>query len=63
MMHIGPEFVAIPGTKRVKYLEQNFAANQVQLTPQDLQAIRDIISSLPSVGNRYPDLHMASVGL
>ncbi|OZJ04416.1 hypothetical protein BZG36_02914 [Bifiguratus adelaidae] len=58
----GPEFVAIPGTKRVKYLEQNCAANKVQLTPQDLQAIRDIIASIPSVGNRYPDVMMGNLG-
>lgn len=35
----GPDVVPIPGTKRVKYLEENAAAVAVELTAEDLQRL------------------------
>ncbi|PKY60100.1 hypothetical protein RhiirA4_517273, partial [Rhizophagus irregularis] len=45
-------FVTIPGTKRVKYLEENFEAGKIQLNPEEISEIRKIIDSIEIVGNR-----------
>jgi len=55
----GEDIVPIPGTKRVKYLEDNAGALDVELTAEDLQRIE---AELPEVaGERYDDSGMASV--
>ena len=52
----GDDIVAIPGTKRRKYLEQNAAAAEVALTPQDLARIERIAPKGVAAGNRYADM-------
>jgi aryl-alcohol dehydrogenase-like predicted oxidoreductase len=53
----GPDIVPIPGTKRLRYLEDNMGALAVALTKADLQEISDSLSSIPVVGERYaPDM-------
>jgi aryl-alcohol dehydrogenase-like predicted oxidoreductase len=50
----GEDVVPIPGTKRVRYLEENVAAAAVALTPAERQQLD---SALPApVGDRYPDM-------
>ena len=57
----GEDLVPIPGTKRVKYLEDNAGAVDVELTDEDLQRIE---AELPKVsGDRYDEAGMASVNL
>jgi len=57
----GGDLVPIPGTKRRSYLEQNAAATDVELSPEDLQRIE---AELPEVaGERYNEAGMASVHL
>ena len=57
----GDDLVPIPGTKRRTYLEENAAAVDVQLTPDDLARIE---AELPAVaGARYDEAGMASVNL
>jgi aryl-alcohol dehydrogenase-like predicted oxidoreductase len=57
----GGDLVPIPGTKRRSYLEQNAAATDVELSPEDLQRIE---AELPDVaGERYNEAGMASVHL
>jgi aryl-alcohol dehydrogenase-like predicted oxidoreductase len=57
----GEDLVPIPGTKRRKYLEENAAAVDVELTPGDLERIE---AELPSAsGDRYDETGMASVNL
>jgi aryl-alcohol dehydrogenase-like predicted oxidoreductase len=57
----GDDVVPIPGTKRRTYLEQNAAAAEVELTPDDLARID---AELPQVaGERYNEAGMASVNL
>jgi aryl-alcohol dehydrogenase-like predicted oxidoreductase len=57
----GEDIVPIPGTKRRKYLEENAAAVDVELTPDDLDRID---AELPKVaGDRYNEWGMASVNL
>jgi aryl-alcohol dehydrogenase-like predicted oxidoreductase len=55
----GEDLVAIPGTKRRKYLEENAAAVDVGLTQEDLDRIE---AELPvAAGERYDEAGMASV--
>jgi aryl-alcohol dehydrogenase-like predicted oxidoreductase len=57
----GDDLVPIPGTKRRKYLEENAAAVDIELTPDDLTRID---AELPqAVGTRYDEAGMASVHL
>ncbi len=49
----GIDIVPIPGTKRTKYLAENMAALQVDLTPADLQAIDAIMPAGAAAGHRY----------
>jgi aryl-alcohol dehydrogenase-like predicted oxidoreductase len=57
----GDDVVPIPGTKRRKYLEENAAAVDVELTDDDLARIEE---ELPEVsGDRYPPEGMAAVNL
>jgi aryl-alcohol dehydrogenase-like predicted oxidoreductase len=50
----GPDVVPIPGTKRLRYLEENVAAADVRLGPDDL-AWLDANVGAPS-GDRYADM-------
>jgi aryl-alcohol dehydrogenase-like predicted oxidoreductase len=52
----GPDIVPIPGTKRVRYLEENAGALQVTLNAADLAAIEAAIPPHAVVGDRYADM-------
>jgi aryl-alcohol dehydrogenase-like predicted oxidoreductase len=52
----GPDIVPIPGTKRVRYLEENAAADAVRLDADDLAAIDAAIPPGAAVGARYTDM-------
>ena len=52
----GDDVVPIPGTKRVRYLEENVAAAAVELTEQDLRDLADAVPVDAVVGERYPDM-------
>ena len=54
----GDDIVPIPGTKRRKYLEENIAAVDVQLTPADLSRIEDLMPRGSASGPRYPETVM-----
>jgi aryl-alcohol dehydrogenase-like predicted oxidoreductase len=57
----GNDIVPIPGTKRRKYLEENAAATDIELSDEDLSRIDD---ELPEVsGERYEETGMAAVNL
>jgi aryl-alcohol dehydrogenase-like predicted oxidoreductase len=55
------DIVPIPGTKRIKYLEENMEAAKVQLTKQDLEMIDDILPSGTTAGARYSETAMKAV--
>ena len=57
----GQDVVPIPGTKRVKYLEQNAAADDIILSQEELAAIEDAFPKDAVSGLRYPEAMMASV--
>ncbi|MFJ8021522.1 aldo/keto reductase [Streptomyces sp. NPDC096311] len=49
----GPDFVPIPGTKRIKYLEENTAAADIELTTEQVARITDAVPADAAVGERY----------
>lgn len=55
--------VPIPGTKRVKYVEENIAATQVVLTAEDLARLEAIIPLGTETGARYDAAGMQGVNL
>ena len=57
----GENVVPIPGTKRVKYIEQNAAAAEIILSQAELVAIEDVFPKDAISGLRYPEAMMASV--
>ncbi|HEY0187961.1 MAG TPA: aldo/keto reductase [Cellulomonas sp.] len=52
----GEDVVPIPGTRRVRYLEQNVAAVDVVLDEADLAALCDAVPAEAVAGERYPDM-------
>jgi aryl-alcohol dehydrogenase-like predicted oxidoreductase len=57
----GEDIVPIPGTKRRKYLEENVAALDVEITAADLKRIDEIAPRGVAAGTRYPEAGMAAV--
>jgi len=57
----GEDIVPIPGTKRRTYLEENVAALDLKLTPQDLRRLDEIFPQGAASGQRYPEHMMALV--
>lgn len=57
----GEDVITIPGTKRIKYLEENSAAENVQLTKKDLEIIESIMPVGIASGARYPERFMNSL--
>ncbi len=51
-----PAVVPIPGTKRVRYLEENAAAADLALTDDDLRQLDEAAPAGAAVGDRYPDM-------
>ena len=56
----GDDIVPIPGTKRRKYLEENAAAVDLKLTPDELRRLSDVFPSGVASGMRYPE-HMMTL--
>ena len=53
----GKDMAPIPGTKRVRYLEDNMGAIQVKLNDSDLKKISERLAQIQVVGERYtPDM-------
>jgi aryl-alcohol dehydrogenase-like predicted oxidoreductase len=59
----GNDIVTIPGTKRRGYLEQNAAAADLVLAPEDLIELSKAVPRDAIAGERYPASFMAHVGL
>jgi aryl-alcohol dehydrogenase-like predicted oxidoreductase len=52
----GTDIVPIPGTKRVRYLEENVGAASVTLDSEDLSAIESAVPRGSAMGQRYGDM-------
>src|SRR6202030_2435553 len=61
MLAQGQDVVPIPGTKRVRYLEDNMGALGVNLTESDRKKIAERLALIPVVGERYAPEMMALV--
>jgi aryl-alcohol dehydrogenase-like predicted oxidoreductase len=59
----GDDIVPIPGTKHVSFLEQNIAATQIHLTPEDLVQINKLLPQGAAAGLRYPEAAMRGLGI
>jgi aryl-alcohol dehydrogenase-like predicted oxidoreductase len=57
----GEDIVPIPGTKHVKYLEENAQAVEVRLTAAELERIDAALPPGAAAGMRYPEPGMRSV--
>ena len=57
----GEDIITIPGTKRVKYLEDNIASENVRLSSGDLRAINEILPAGVVSGTRYPERFMSAL--
>jgi len=57
----GEHVVPIPGTKRVRYLEENLAAAEVSLGPDKVREIADALP--PAAGDRYDPEGMRTVNI
>ncbi|OKL59915.1 hypothetical protein UA08_04909 [Talaromyces atroroseus] len=50
----GDNVFAIPGTRSIKYLDENFASRQVTLTPEEEEVLTKTVSATKLDGARYP---------
>ncbi len=57
----GEDIITIPGSKRIRHLEENIAAEQVQLSSEDLQNIEAIMPAGIVSGNRYGEMFMSAL--
>ena len=57
----GPDVIPIPGTKRIERVEENLAALDVQLTPEEIQSIAEAVPVGAAAGLRYPAGGMSGV--
>jgi aryl-alcohol dehydrogenase-like predicted oxidoreductase len=56
VLHRGHDIVPIPGTKHVRYLEENVGALDVELSEEELQRIDEVAPKGITAGDRYPDM-------
>lgn len=59
----GKDIVPIPGTKRMKYIEENAQAAEIMLSENDLRAIDEAIPPGTTAGERYPERAMRAVNI
>jgi|SRR5689334_5785321 len=52
----GGDLVPIPGTKRRRYLEENVAATEIELSDEDLSRIDEAAPPGAAAGDRYADM-------
>jgi aryl-alcohol dehydrogenase-like predicted oxidoreductase len=49
----GDDFIPIPGTSKIKNLEENAAAAQIKLSKEEIQEIRQYVENADVAGERY----------
>ncbi len=52
----GDDIVPIPGTKHVRFLEENVRATEIELTKRDMERIEEVAPAGVAAGDRYPDM-------
>ncbi|MEA2192979.1 MAG: hypothetical protein QOI73_3100 [Solirubrobacteraceae bacterium] len=63
LLHQGDDVVPIPGTKRVRYVEENAEAADIALTSDHLGALDEAMPIGAAAGERYPEAAMRTVEL
>ena len=63
LLHQGEDVAPIPGTKRVRYLEENAAAVEIELSAEQLERLEEAFPPGATAGDRYLESGMASVEL
>jgi aryl-alcohol dehydrogenase-like predicted oxidoreductase len=58
-----PDVAPIPGTKRRRYLEENVAALDIELTPAEIAELTAAFPAGAAAGPRYPESQMAKLGI
>lgn len=53
----GEDIIPIPGTKKVKYLEENLGALDVKLSEEEVKQVRHAVDGAEVHGTRYPEAH------
>jgi aryl-alcohol dehydrogenase-like predicted oxidoreductase len=61
LLHKGPDIVPIPGTKRVKYLEENVAAAAISLDAAQMHMLEEALAPDKISGPRYNPTIMSMV--
>lgn len=61
LMAQGSDIIPIPGTKKIKYLEENMGALNVKLSKEEEQEIRSLVENAEVHGARYPEAMVASL--
>jgi aryl-alcohol dehydrogenase-like predicted oxidoreductase len=61
LLRQGSEVVPIPGTKQVRYLEENAQTVDLQLPPSAWSALDRALASFKVAGLRYPEAAMRSI--
>lgn len=61
LLHKGSDIVPIPGTKRVKYLEENVAAASISLNAAQMQRLDEALAAGKISGPRYNPTTMSMV--
>jgi aryl-alcohol dehydrogenase-like predicted oxidoreductase len=56
VMGHGDDIVPIPGTTKVKNLEENVAAAEIELTEDDLRRLDEVAPKGVAAGDRYADM-------
>jgi len=57
VQHQGNDVAPIPGTTKVKNLEENIGALSVELTPLEIKEVADLVSSAGVFGDRHGDMN------
>jgi aryl-alcohol dehydrogenase-like predicted oxidoreductase len=58
----GPDVIPIPGTKRIKYLEENAAAVHLDLGPDDLALLEHVVDAKAVAGDQKDASGMRAMG-
>jgi aryl-alcohol dehydrogenase-like predicted oxidoreductase len=56
-----PFIVPIPGMDSTRYLDENIASAEIDLTPEDLRQIEEAYSKIPVQGDRLSEVHMSFI--
>lgn len=57
----GDDIIPIPGTRRIKYLEENWGALKVKLSKEEVEEIRTAVEGAEVAGDRYPEAMKATL--